>query len=146
MGVLLVLIVSASANPTKARLNLLLSCIYFEDRNLYKKINIPLQTCTEYNNADLQISKRPILQKVFDNLKSIPTKFEINNYALGCQVSHLNIVGITGYQRKIYKTVHIEILDDYTCMKNTDGIPSGLMQLKLRIMDQFDEGIIVVCI
>lgn len=92
------------------------------------------------------MEKRPALQRVFDNLKVIPPKFEINKYALGCQVPHLNIVGITGYRKKIYKAVHFEILDNYTCLRNTDATPSGLMQLKLRIMEQFDEGIVVVCV
>lgn len=138
------MIVLASAIPAKQRLDLLITCIYFENRKLYKEINIPLET-NVYINTDLQLEKRPLLQKVFENLKSIPTKFEVNKYELDCQVPNLNIIGITGYRKKIYKAVYIEILDDYTCMKNTDSVPSGLMALKLRIMERFDEGIILVC-
>ncbi|XP_018570999.1 uncharacterized protein LOC108910774 [Anoplophora glabripennis] len=135
--------IRASAVPAKQRLDLLITCIYFEDRKLYKEINIPLHT-NVYQNIDQQLEKRPLLLKVFENLKSIPSKFEVNKYTLECQVPNLNIIGITGYRKKIYKAVHIEILDDYTCMKNTDSLPSGLMSLKLRIMEQFDEGIIAI--
>ncbi|KAJ8925933.1 hypothetical protein NQ315_009785 [Exocentrus adspersus] len=133
----------ASSNPTRARLNLLLTCMYFEDRNLYNKINIHPETSAEYN-MEPQLQKRELLLKVYNTLKSIPAKFEINKYTLACQAPHINIIGITGYRKKIYKAVHIELLDSYTCLKNTCGVPSGLMQLKLRIMEKGEEGIIVI--
>lgn len=92
----------------------------------------------------MQINKRPLLQRVYDSLKVMAKSHSINRFEMGCQIPHLNIVGITGYKRKIYKTVHVEVLDETTSVKNEENLPHGLMDLKLRILDKMEEGLIVV--
>ncbi|XP_066143122.1 uncharacterized protein [Euwallacea fornicatus] len=126
-------------------LNLLLTCIYHEDPELFHQINLhPQQTLSSAYHQNIQLAKRPILQTIVDNLKSIAVRNGIDKYEVGCQVPFINIIGITGFQKKIYKTVNIEVLDEYTCLKNTENVPSGLMKLKLRILDGCDQGLIVV--
>ncbi|XP_066263015.1 uncharacterized protein [Euwallacea similis] len=125
-------------------LNLLLTCIYYEDPELFYQLNLrPQQTSSSAYNQNIQLAKRPTLQTIVDNLKSIAVQNGIDKYEVGCQVPFINIIGIAGFQKKIYKTVNIEVLDQYTCLKNTDNVPSGLMKLKLRILDRCDEGLIV---
>lgn len=79
-----------------------------------------------------------------NNLKQIAVDHDINKFELNCQIPGLNIVGITGFKKNIYKAVHIELLDEYTTMKNVEDMPTGFMQLKLRLLDKLDEALIVV--
>lgn len=79
-----------------------------------------------------------------DNLTEIRRKHDINKFELNCQIPGLNIVGITGYKKNIYKVVHIEVLDEYTTLKNVENMPTGLMQLKLRLLEKQNEALIVV--
>ncbi|CAH0552133.1 unnamed protein product [Brassicogethes aeneus] len=132
-----------SASPVKQRLNLLLSCIYLEDPKLFQNLNLDPSMFTTYK-ADLQIKKRQDLQRVFNCLNLIAKTHEINRFELVSQVPHLNIVGIAGYKKKIYKMLHVEVLDDHTSVKNTDSLPIGLMELKLRLLDKTEEGLVIV--
>lgn len=126
----------------KAQINLLSSCIFYEDKELYKKYSLsPFQ---DNYNISFQIRKRPLLNKIMCNLKQIAKKHDVNKFELNCQIPGLNIVGITGYKNNIYKVVHIEVLDEYTTLKNVESMPTGLMQLKLRLLEKFDEALIVV--
>lgn len=127
---------------SKVQLNLLTSCIFFEDKDFYKKLNLPLSKCNY--NTQLQMTQRPLLGKLMNNLKEMGSKLDISKFELNCQIPGLNIIGITGYKKNIYKAVHIEILDEYTTLKNTENKPTGLMQLKLRLLEQQDEALIVV--
>ncbi|XP_050294483.1 uncharacterized protein LOC126734789 [Anthonomus grandis grandis] len=131
--------------PNQQSLNLLLTSIYYEDPNLFQKLKIPLEATSHVYNQDYQLAKRPVLRKVIQSLKSTFPQNKLDTFQINCQVPYLNIVGITGYQKKIYKTVNIEILDEYTTLKNSDNVPSGLMQLKMRILDKCDEALIVIC-
>lgn len=116
--------------------------MFYEDKKLYNTIRLsPFRS--EYDMS-FQIKKRPMLQEILKNLKTIATKHDINKFDLNCQIPGLNIIGITGYSNTIHKVVHIELLDQYTTMKNTDNEPTGLMQLKLRLLEKFDEALIVV--
>lgn len=141
-------------------MELLLQTIYFEDKSLYKELNLkplPHRTLSITN----QLKQRPFVQRVFDNLKRLTTQTNLNRFEVTCEVPHLNLIGITGYRKKIYKAVYVEILDEYTCVKDINNnnninesmvaeeeessIPNGLMALKLRILDGLSEGVIVVC-
>ncbi|KAL1513784.1 hypothetical protein ABEB36_003148 [Hypothenemus hampei] len=135
--------IKANRLPSEKSLNLLLTCIHYEDPQLYQRLNLHPEENSKYD-MKFQLNKRPILKKIVGNLKSIAIKNDIDKYKVDCQVPFINIIGITGYQKKIYKTVNIEVLDDYTCLKNTDRVPTGLMQLKLRLLDRTNEGLVVI--
>lgn len=126
----------------KTQLNLLTSCIFFEDKEFYKKLSV--RPIYDTYNLNFQLNKRPLLDKIMNNLKKIAEKHDLNKFELNCQIPGLNIIGITGYKKNIYKVVNIEVLDEYTTMKNVENMPTGLMQLKLRLLERLDEALIVV--
>ncbi|CAH2002482.1 unnamed protein product [Acanthoscelides obtectus] len=134
--------IRATSLQNKHKLNQLLSCIFFEDRPLFQKLNIHPQ-CEDYEQK-FQMEKRPLLTKVMKNLESASCSNEITKFELGCQIPGLNILGITGYKKNIYKAVNIEVLDEYTVLKNTEDKPTGPMQLKLRLLNGAEEGLIVI--
>lgn len=134
--------VSDEPSYTKAQLNLLQSCIFYEDRELFQNLN--LHPFRDTYNMDAQIKKRPLLTDVLETLKKIAQKHDLNKFELNCQIPGLNIIGITGYKKTIYKAVHIELLDEFTTLKNTNNVPTGFMQLKLRLLEKCDEALIVV--
>lgn len=117
--------------------------MYFENKPLFKELNIKPDASNKLDK-ELQMKRRPVLKRVLDNLKAVLHKTELNKFEANYQVPHLNILGITGYKKNIYKAVHIEVLDDYVCVKNEECRERGLMQLKLRILDGFEEAVILV--
>lgn len=138
------LLILESKTRAKDRLNLLLNLIYFENKPLYKEINTSTQGNPMFNR-EVHIERRPVLIRVLENLKAIQSKNDINKFEINFQIPYLSIAGITGYKKNIYKAVYLEVLDDYVCVKNCDCRPSGLMKLKLRILQGFEEALIVVC-
>lgn len=125
------------------RLNLLLTAIYFENRPIFRDLNIKLRGNPNFNKQE-QISSRPLLKRVMDCLKVIMPKTDLSKFEYTSQIPYIDIVGITGFKKNIYKTVHIEVLDETICLKNTEFRPSGIAQMKLRILDGFEEALIVV--
>lgn len=125
------------------RLNILLTAIYFENRPVFRDYNMKMQRSSTFDKEE-QIRKRPILTRIFSNLKVILPKTELSKFEFSCQIPYLEIVGIIGFKKNIYKAMNIEILDEFTSLRNTESRPSGLMQMKLRILDGFEEGLIVV--
>ncbi|XP_030766286.1 uncharacterized protein LOC115890246 isoform X2 [Sitophilus oryzae] len=136
--------VMRATNPTSIRsMNLLLVCIFYEDAELYTSLNLCPDNRNNYD-MNIQLQKRPLLNEIMANLKLISLENHIDKYQSQCQVPYINIIGITGYHKKVYKSINIEILDDYTCLKNTDSLPTGLMELKLRILEKCDEALITI--
>lgn len=127
------------------RLNLLLTAIYFENQPLFKELGIRIKGGPTLNKEE-QLNSRPTLKRVYDNLKVILPKTELNKFDITSQVPHLDILGITGFKRNIYKAVHVEVLDDVTSLKNSESLPSGIMKMKLRILDGSEEGLVVVSV
>lgn len=117
--------------------------IYFENKPLFKEINTKPQGNPMFNR-DVHVERRPVLTRVFENLKALQSKNELNKFEINFQIPYLNIAGITGYRKNIYKAIYLEVLDDYVCVKNCDYKPSGPMKLKLRILQRFEEALIVV--
>lgn len=68
----------------------------------------------------------------------------VNKFEVSYEVPYLEICGIVGYTKKVYKTVNIEVLDDYVSLKNRNNVPNGPMQLKLRILRELDNALITV--
>ncbi|CAG9766304.1 unnamed protein product [Ceutorhynchus assimilis] len=136
-------LIRAKNMPCQDSLNLLLTCIYYEDPELYQQINIQPENRRNYNSK-IQLNKRPELTKILNKLKVISAGNDIDKFEIDCQVPYINIIGIIGFQKKIYKTVNIELLDQYTCLKNTENLPTGLMDLKLRILEKNSEGLVVI--
>lgn len=131
--------------PLKQRLNVLLSCIFYEDRELLKDLNVQ-PTHLPYNMEN-QLQKRPFLTTVITSVndnKDISLKTEIEKFEMSCQIPGIHIIGITGYKNNSKSGIHIEVLDEYTTLKNTEYMPTGLMQLKLRLLEQLDEGLITM--
>ncbi|VEN60225.1 unnamed protein product, partial [Callosobruchus maculatus] len=137
-----VLRIRGTSRQNNYKLNLLLSCIFFEDRPLFQKLNIHPQF--EDYETKFQLEKRPLLSKVMKSLEAASCNNDITKFEMSCQIPGLNVLGITGYKKNIYKAVNIEVLDEYTTLKNSEDKPTGLMQLKLRILNGAEEGLIVV--
>lgn len=131
------------ATDLTRRLNTLLTVIFFENRPVFRDLNIKIKGSPSFNKGE-QIRKRPILKRVFDNLKVILPKTELTKLEFNSQIPYFEIVGITGLKKNIYKAVNVEVLDEFTSLRNTESKPSGLMQMKLRILNGFEEGLIVV--
>ncbi|KAL3287453.1 hypothetical protein HHI36_001924 [Cryptolaemus montrouzieri] len=127
---------------SRQRLNQLLICIFHEDRQLYKKIGIIPQGSNDFVLSQ-HLKNRPCLQEVVRSLETIGPKMNIK-FKVGYQIPYMNILGIIGYEKNMYKSVNIEVLDHFTTLKNTDSQPSGLMQMKLRILDGSEEALIVI--
>ncbi|XP_018332547.1 uncharacterized protein LOC108742040 isoform X2 [Agrilus planipennis] len=127
----------------KYRLNLLLSAIQFEDREMYKNLNIKPQG--EDYDLNYQIQNRPVLLRIHENLKLLSKTSSLNVFEINFQIPYLNIAGITGFKNNIYKAVNIEILDEYTSVKKKFCYPSGLMQLKLRMLRTMSEPVVTIC-
>ncbi|KAK9872463.1 hypothetical protein WA026_017932 [Henosepilachna vigintioctopunctata] len=126
----------------KQKWNQLLTCIFHEDLPLFKKINIrPHGENSFYLPQHLK--DRPCLENILRSLKYIGIKMDMK-FEVGYQIPYMNILGITGYTKNIIKVVNIEVLDHFTTLKNTDNRPTGLMQMKLRILDGFEEALIVI--
>lgn len=117
--------------------------MFYEEKKLLREIGTYPKTNVDYNMTT-QFEKRPLLQKVTTNLKDISRTHELNKFEVDCQVPGINIIGITGYKKNIYKSIYIEVLDDYTTLKNTKSLPTGLMQLKLRLLEHSNEAVILV--
>lgn len=130
------------SNLTK-RLNLLLTAIYFENRPVFRDYDLKVKGAPNFNREQ-QVHNRPHLKRVMDNLKVILPKTELNKFEFTSQIPYLDIVGIVGFKKNIYKSVYIEVLDESNCLKNTDFLPSGIMKMKLRILNGFEEGLVVV--
>nr|XP_023022506.1 uncharacterized protein LOC111510793 [Leptinotarsa decemlineata] len=136
--------IKATDSPTKLRLNLLLACMFYEDRGMFREFNIQPESDMPYDQSR-QLRKRPVLQRIFDNTKHIKFRTAINRYEMSCQIPGLNILGITAYNKSIYKVLHMEVMDEYTRLKNVkEIIPSGLMELKLRLLEKQNEGILLI--
>lgn len=127
------------------RLSLLLTAIYFENRPVFRELDVKIRGSPSINKEQ-QIRTRPTLKRVMDNLKVILPKTELNKFEFVSQIPYFDIVGITGFKKNIYKAVHVEVLDEATSLKNTHSKPSGIMQMKLRILDGFEEGLVVVSV
>ncbi|XP_057664127.1 uncharacterized protein LOC130898686 isoform X1 [Diorhabda carinulata] len=129
--------------PLKQRLNVLLSCIYYEDRELLKDLDV--QPSHLPYNMENQLEKRPFLTTVVTSLnknEDIPLRTRVSKLETSCQIPGIHIIGITGYNDKT--GIHIEVLDEYTTLKNTEYVPTGLMQLKLRLLEHLEEGLITI--
>lgn len=136
----------AKNSKTNLRLTLLLYAILIEDPELAKKLPVkaPLKRDHDYSNV-FQLRKRGQLQRVLNNLDRIKRDLNISKFELSYEVPHTNIVGITGFRSGGTKAVFIEVLDDYTRIRNVDSdVPVGLMSLKLRLLDHSEEGVLVV--
>lgn len=131
------------ASDFTRRLNILLTAIFFENRPVFRDFNITIKGNPNFNKNE-QIRKRPTLKRVFDNLKVILPKTELSKFEFNSQIPYFEIIGITGFKKNIYKAVNVEVLDEFTSLRNTDSSPSGLMQMKLRILNGLEEGLIVV--
>ncbi|XP_076267630.1 uncharacterized protein LOC143200801 isoform X1 [Rhynchophorus ferrugineus] len=133
-----------ATNPISQRsLNLLLICMYYEDIDMYNKLKTRPNLSHKYHH-NKQLQRRPVLRDINNHFSAISKEFDIDKCDLHCQIPFINIIGITGFRKNIYKLVNIEVLDDYTCLKNTDRVPTGLMDLKLRLLDKCDEALIVI--
>ncbi|KAI4466960.1 fast leu-rich domain-containing [Holotrichia oblita] len=131
---------------TKQRLNLLLTCIFFENRKLFRQLNIKANRSQNFN-TDHQLDQRPNFRKVLNALRQLTRdepEMPVNKFEVSYEVPYLEICGIVGYTKKVYKTVYIEVLDDYVSLKNRNNVPSGPMQLKLRILREMDNALITV--
>lgn len=115
----------------------------FENPCLFKKIGIEL-VGEFFFNVDLQIKNRPYLQRIFESLISISVDHKVLRFSYTCEVPHLNVVGITGFGTNDKKLVHIEVFDDFVCVKNKPNQFTGNMQMKLRILENQDEALITV--
>lgn len=132
-------------SKSKARLNILLSAIRFEAPEFYVRLNIK-PTGTYMFNEELQIQNRPTLKRVYEILTTMKNEenSDVTKFLYTCEVPYLNIVGITGFKTNHHKAVFVEVLDDFVCVKNKEHHPIGPMQMKLRILDRFDEAVIKV--
>ena len=124
-------------------MNLLLTCLYFENKAIFKTLCRKLEM-PQVTNLETHLCHRPCLKRVHNALKSLTPFVDVDKYELNFQVPHLNVCGITGYKKKIYKHVHVEIFDEYVCLKNTEFALVGLMKLKMRILDGLDEAVVTV--
>uniref|UniRef100_A0A1Y1M8N7 RAP domain-containing protein n=1 Tax=Photinus pyralis TaxID=7054 RepID=A0A1Y1M8N7_PHOPY len=120
-------------------LNLLISAIETEDPDLFTRLHLQ-SVPSDFVNYELQMKSRPLLQKIYDALKSSTS---VDRVELAAQVPHLNIVGLTVFKND-QKAVNIELLDGYCCVKNQDCHPNGYMQLKLRILEEDTVPVITV--
>ncbi|XP_050500123.1 uncharacterized protein LOC126880354 isoform X1 [Diabrotica virgifera virgifera] len=128
---------------TKQRLNLLITCISYENKELLKDLSIPPAVQLDYD-MKYQLEKRPELQRICSDLQTSIGNSELNKFELSCQVPGVNIIGITGYKNNTHSSVFLEVLDEYTRLKNTESMPTGLMELKLRLLNQLDEAVVLV--
>lgn len=117
--------------------------MYYEDIDMYNNLKTRPDLSCKYN-INKQLQKRSILKDIINHFSVIAKEFDMDKCNLQCQIPSINIIGITGFQKNIYRSVNIEVLDDYTCLKNTDRVPTGLMALKLRLLDKCDEALIIV--
>ncbi|KAG5871317.1 hypothetical protein JTB14_015916 [Gonioctena quinquepunctata] len=69
--------IKESNSPTRHRLNLLLSCIFYEDRGLFREFNILPDFTTAYD-MKYQLEKRPLLQRIMENLTTIGVWQNVN--------------------------------------------------------------------
>ncbi|RZC42600.1 uncharacterized protein BDFB_005045, partial [Asbolus verrucosus] len=111
------------------------------DPDLLKKLPIKPTYIPNTVFSEYQLRKRPLIQQLLNTLNILMPKLNLNRFELTQEIPHLNIVGITGYRNKSEKAVYIEVLDDYTRIKNVEeDVPVGLMALKLRLLDRSEEG------
>ncbi|KAG5868380.1 hypothetical protein JTB14_032225 [Gonioctena quinquepunctata] len=71
--------VKESNSPTRHRLNLLLSCIFYEDRGLFREFNILPDFTTVYD-MKYQLEKRPLLPRIMKNLTTIGAWQNVNKF------------------------------------------------------------------
>ncbi|KAF2900722.1 hypothetical protein ILUMI_05463 [Ignelater luminosus] len=135
--------VRESQSKSRHHLNLLLTCIAYEEPELYKNLRIKSTGIPNFN-PNQQIQNRPLLQRVLKNLKALAPISMVQQVETNCQIPYFNILGISGYDDKMNKVVNIEVLDEFVCVKNKDCHPSGLMQLKLRLLEQVQVPLIII--
>lgn len=129
----------------KHRLSLLVTCIRRESPELYSQINEkPLGPTSSTYEIKQQIKNRTSLQRVLNVLKSCSSYSDLNRFELTCEIPYLNIVGITGFKKKIYKCLYIEILDKFTTLRNDSNSLNGLMALKMRLLNIMDGRVLKV--
>lgn len=85
---------------------------------------------------------RPLLRRVHDALQNLSVKFELK-FRYSHEIPHLNLIGVTGFRKNIYKSIYVEVLDDYVRLKNADGV-YGPMRVKLRVLEGRDEALLLV--
>lgn len=128
---------------TVQHLNLLTSLIEIEDPNLFNLLRLQSVSSSAFFNHTLQIKSRPLLQKIYDVLKTGVGGAKIDRVEVLCQIPHLNLAGLSVYKNGKL-AVNIELLDAYCCVKNKDCHPNGYMQLKLRILEEATVPVITV--
>lgn len=85
---------------------------------------------------------RPLLRRVHDALQNVSVKLDLK-FRYTHEIPHLNLLGLTGFRKNVYKTVYVEVLDDFVRVKNTEGV-FGLMRVKLRVLEKREEVLLVV--
>lgn len=124
------------------KLNLLLHCIKVEDPELFKQILLKPAIVPPYS-SDYQLQKRPFLKRLLINLKVIKDKLGLSSIEISLSVPCLNYLGITGYKNG-KEVLYIEVVDEYTRLKNLEDVPVGLNALKIRLLNKSDQGLLVV--
>nr|XP_022907253.1 uncharacterized protein LOC111418809 [Onthophagus taurus] len=129
---------------TKIRLNLFLSCLYFENRQLFNDLNTTLEPFRPVHTK-LHLERRPHFSWVYEMLLTLKSDLPKNlRFEITYEVPHLDICGITGYNKENKKEVYIEVLDETTCVRNRESWPNGPMFLKLRLLKSLPEALIVI--
>lgn len=121
---------------------MLLTCLQLEKPQFFNSLRLWRDPQEVYNIMG-QVHKRPYLAVVFDCMKNIKNTLGITKIEFSCQIPHLSIVGIRCYTEETCK-LHIECVDDETCVKNTEYSPNGSMKLKLRLLRTFKQPILRV--
>lgn len=95
-------------------------------------------------NIKTQVKKRQELIRIYEALKDLSQKYKFSSMEYSNAISHLNLVGISTYDKNNKITAYIECIDDSNSTKYKEILPHGFMKLKLRLLKSMKKPLLVV--
>ncbi|KAG7201922.1 hypothetical protein KM043_004632 [Ampulex compressa] len=121
---------------TKAKLSLLLYCIKIESPDIV----IPEELIVQ-NTVGYSIPKT--VETVYNAVSNSSDHLQLRNVKIDRAVPAIYIPGIS-CEHTFLGLIHIDVLDEFTCLKSPKLIPHGWMKLKLRLLKQIGYRSILV--
>ncbi|XP_026463739.1 uncharacterized protein LOC113366327 [Ctenocephalides felis] len=133
----------SNTSRSEERKHLLFSILKIENEEIFEEL-LELQaywSSFENKHTEPLTTGRQNLQKVLNTALNVDVG--LSDVVLDCQIKFLNTPGISAIANNGRK-IHIEVLDDAVCLKNTNSEPNGIMKLKLRLLQKISNNSVIV--
>lgn len=133
----------SNTSRSEERKHLLFSILKIENEEIFEELPELQAYWSSFENKHTEplTTGRQNLQKVLNTALNVDVG--LSDVVLDCQIKFLNTPGISATANNGRK-IHIEVLDDAVCLKNTNSEPNGIMKLKLRLLQKISNNSVIV--